>query len=296
MELLEAGKMKVLSAAAGAGLVATLGLGMVAHAQDSTGTPTPETQTSPESTPSTGEESVPSPNFSGVEEEKAALTDYATRVTTQLADLQSDRDSVTTGADLSAVDDLIAKANDLLGKANTSLTGNDVDSASTQLMAANMTARAAETLLKASLADFGLPSQQAAASEILAQAFSEIDNITGELASTTNADATTYLTTAQDLYKQAYDLYNAGTYQQAAGTARAAAHVAQAAGVLDGSIDISFGGRGGKMHDGNGPGRRGVVVVGPNGSVELNPGGMGDAANPDEAAGTPEEVPAPSFT
>jgi hypothetical protein len=158
------------------------------------------------------------------------------------------------------------------------------------------------------LTDYGLPSQQTAASQILSEAFDRIDNMTGALADSTNTDATTLLATAQSLYQTAYDLYNAGTYAQSAATARVAAEVSQIAGILDGDVEIHFGGMGDfGMPGGNFPNIT-VPGFGDGRSVEGKGGIPGERhtyelpgtnVNPNDgsadATQTPEEVPSPTF-
>ncbi|MEA2529715.1 MAG: hypothetical protein QOG89_1359, partial [Thermomicrobiales bacterium] len=98
-------------------------------------------------------------------------------MTDTIATVQRDRDSVAGTADLAAVDDLLAKATKLRDAGKATLDGDDVSAAPRQLLAAHGAAMAAESLLRAQLSDYGLPSQQAAASRTLVAAYNHIDEI-----------------------------------------------------------------------------------------------------------------------
>src|SRR5262249_32072546 len=123
--------------------------------------------------------------------------------------------------------------------AKATLAGDDVSAAPQQLFAAHGAAMAAEALLRAPLADYGLPSQQAGASRTLVAVYNQIKEISDRVSGTDNADAKSFTTTAQNLYKTAYDLYNAGTYARAASTADVAAQLAGIADFMTNSFTVT---------------------------------------------------------
>ncbi|MEA2527512.1 MAG: hypothetical protein QOF73_4739 [Thermomicrobiales bacterium] len=324
MRLIERGRTRLIGATVGTCLVTAIGV-TGAIAQDATPVP------SGQATPSTQSEQPATSEHRVSAAEKTALAEQVQRVTDTIATVQQDRDSVAGTADLAAVDDLLAKATKLRDAGKATLDGDDVSAAPRQLLAAHGAAMAAESLLRAQLADYGLPSQQAGASRTLVAAYNHIDEISKRANEGTDEDANNFATTAQSLYKTAYDLYNAGTYAQAARTAEVAAHVARIADLLTAPDVFSapqqhlavvgpemgrpgFGPEGGehRVRGAWGPPVEAVPALpdgGEIGSVEVfaigprsEPGGLGGfgpfvAANGpgDFSTDTPLEVPAPTF-
>lgn len=242
MEILKLGRTRLIGAAAGAAIVASLGLSS-AFAQD-TATPEPGSATA-EATPATGSDKVPAPQFDGTAEMKTRFAEQAQHVADTIATVQKDRDSVTTSTDLTAVDDLLTKANKFAADAKTALNSDDISSVPAKLIAAEQTARAAEDLIRAQLSAYGLPSQQAGASRTLVAAYNSIDELTKQVGDSDSEDAKALLASAQQLYSSAYDLYGAGTYAQAAATARVAAQLGEVSAALSGglmfSVDVESG-------------------------------------------------------
>jgi hypothetical protein len=311
MHFSHARKLQLLGGAVGTCLAAAIGVSAVV-AQEAT--PTPSASATPSAT--TGQ--PPNPEFGGTAEEKTALAEAVQRVSDTIAAVQKDRDAAAGKTDLGTVDALLAQAGKLRDEAKAALQTADVSKAPRQLLVANEEAMAAEALIRAQLAAYGLPSQQAGASRTLVAAYNVIDEVSGRTASTTDQDSASLVTTAQGLYKAAYDLYNAGTYAQAAGTAEVAARVARLADVLTSDLAtvpgpgqaIEIGPQKGHRGDGFGRGQ-GVPGVefgpegpgpdanGPVGAIViegkgLDIGGFGDGAS-GFSTETPLEVPAPNF-
>lgn len=237
-------RRRVLVGAAGAGLATTLGA-TLAFAQDVTPTPsTGTTDPNGSATPSAGTSGI------GTATESTLLQQVDDAITSAQADVAA----VGNAVDLSVVQQLLTAATGLRDRLAAAPSGTD-DSASRRLArAAITTADAASDLLKAHLSNYGLPSQQDRASRILAAAYDRIQALSTSIDTSQDADAATFVTTAQTLYQSAYDLFNAGTYAGAAGTAEVAAEVGEVAAILTGAsgpdgiggFDSSHGGHGGQ--------------------------------------------------
>ncbi len=231
MRLLEQGRTRLLGAAIGTCLVTAVGV-TSAFAQEAT--PEPSTQ----STPAAGTAEATPGGYRATAAERTALAEQVQHVTDTIATVQADRDAVGGSGDWTAVDDLLAKAAQLRDAAKTTLDSDDLSPARQQLFAAEGAAMAAESLIRAQLSDYGLPSQQAGASRTLVAAYNQIDELSERVNAGTDENAKALATTAQNLYQTAYDLYNAGTYAQAARTAEVASQVAGIAGILTASFTM----------------------------------------------------------
>jgi hypothetical protein len=321
MRLMGQGRARLLGAALGTCLVTAVGV-TNAFAQD--GTPVPSDQATPVTQT---DEATPRASAA----EKTALAEQLQDVTDTIATVQADRDAVGGNGDWTAVDDLLAKATQMRDTARATVDGDDVSAARQQLAAAEGAAMAAESLIRAQLSDYGLPSQQAGASRALVAAYNRIAEVSDRVSAGSDDNAKGFATAAQHLYKTAYDLYNTGTYAQAARTAEVATQVAGLADVLSGAAVLSTDGGGmiagepadgqdvviierrggrpgfgpnergrGKRDEGM-PGFPGDDEVGTPRLVVIGPGGKGDGfAGPGAGDGgfstdSPLEVPAPDF-
>jgi len=265
MRLMGQSRTRLLGAAIGTCLVTAVGVSG-AIAQDAT--PVPSDQATPSA--QTGEATPGEYHASAAE--KTALAEQLQHVSDTIATVQKDRDAVGGTGDWTTVDDLLTKATQLRDAAKTTLEGDDVSVAPQQLFAAEGAAMAAESLIRAQLSDYGLPSQQAGASRTLVAAYNQIAEVSDRVNTGTDENAKGFATTAQNLYKTAYDLYNAGTYAQAARTAEVATQVAGIADVFSGSVEFAAGG---KVEFNDEPANGQDVVI-----VEPGEGGPGFA--PDE--------------
>jgi hypothetical protein len=251
-------RRRVLAGAAGVGAAAALGT-TLAFAQEAT--PTPGT-----GTPEAGTSATPA--------------DLLQQVDNAIAAAKQDRDAVSGKTDLTTVDKLLTQASALSDRAQTAAGGTDDAQTLRLARAAVATARAAGDLIEAQLAAYGLPSQKAPASRVLANAYDQIQQLTSNVGTSQDTDAKNSIATAQALYKTAYDLYNAGTYAGAAATARVAVKVGELAELLTSQGAFGRGGeRGGRGgFDGRG-----------------QPGGHNRDGQGDQDSSTPTEVPAPTF-
>jgi hypothetical protein len=266
----------VLAGMAGAGLATALGV-TLGKAQESTpGAPaTPEAGTPEENT----------------------LTTVLEKLDSILAQVKADRDAVSSAIDVAVVDQLLAKATALRDQAaSTSIA--DKEQAFQLTHAAVALARAAAAAIQAELSDYGLPSQQARTSRVVANAHGQITEIGDLVSHSTDTNVTETITLAQQLYQSAYEAYNAGTYAKAAAMARAASEVAFAAavagGVVPGRFAIEWHGPG---PDGgpSGPGMPGREGGRRSRRMERERPGLPDWGEPDESD-QPVEVPEPNVT
>jgi hypothetical protein len=274
MRLLEQGRTRLLGAAIGTCLVTAVGV-TSAFAQEAT--PEPSTQ----STPAAGTAEATPDEYRATAAERTALAEQVQQVTDTIATVQADRDAVGGTGDWTAVDDLLAKATQLRDAAKTTLQSDDLSPARQQLFAAEGAAMAAESLMRAQLSDYGLPSQQAGASRTLVAAYNQIDEVSERVNAGTDENAKALATTAQNLYQTAYDLYNAGTYAQAARTAEVAWQVAGLADVLTASFTVRSASGGAMVESANG---QDVVIV-EGGTKESDPGPRGRVERGDVKAG-----------
>jgi hypothetical protein len=251
MRLFEQGRTRLLGAAIGTCLVTAVGV-TGAFAQDAT--PEPSTQ----STPAAGTAEATPEQYRATAAERTALAEQVQHVTDTIATVQADRDAVGGTGDWTAVDDLLAKANQLRDAAKATLETDDLMPARQQLGAAEGAAMAAEALIRAQLSDYGLPSQQAGASRALVAAYNQIHETSDRVNAGTDDNAKAFATTAQGLYQTAYDLYNAGTYAQAARTAEVALQVAGLADILGTEFTIGTASGGANIVPANG---QDVVVI-----------------------------------
>ncbi len=270
-------RRSVLAGAAGVGLATALGA-TLGKAQEST--PVPGSST----TPSAG----------GTTE--GATPTLLQRIDDVIAQVQADRDAVSSSIDVTLVDQLLAKASAFRDQVASATTLTDVETFQ-QAHAAISLARAASAVIVGELSNFGLPSQQARTSRVVAAVHGAITQISDLASNAPDTNVTETLSIAQQLYQSAYDAYNAGTYAKAGALARAAGSTAEAAALAAG-LD---GGKFGRQKRGFGPedgpegpgfgkgGRRGDRRRWPDES------GNDEGENADETNQTPVEVPAPTF-
>ena len=233
----------------------------------------------------------------------------ATRVQTELAAVEADRDAVAGKIDTAMVDRLLAFATDLEGRASTATSGTASAagtpaaggttgsttaqiSAMRDLAAAGLTGEAARGEILAQLSAFGLPSQQAEVSKLLADTYSTITADAAAIKAANNADATSALTMAQDLYTSAHDAYGAGHYAQTAKGDLAAGLMLRVAKVLSGQGKLESG-------RGNRGGSGGAAGAAPPRMRERRQRQKGQKGNsgaaPGGESGTPVAVPSPTF-
>jgi TolA-binding protein len=270
-------RRSVLAGAAGVGLATALGA-TLGKAQEST--PVPGSSTTPPAGGTT----------------EGATTTLLQRIDDVIAQVQADRDAVSSSIDVTLVDQLLAKASafrDQVASA-TKLTGVETFQ---QAHAAISLARAASAAIVGELSNFGLPSQQARTSRVLAAVHGAITEISDLAASSTDVNVTEALSLAQQLYQSAYEAYNAGTYAKATALARAAGSTAEAAALaagLDGGKfgreERWFGPEDGPAGPGFGKGGRRREHRHLPELPDSNEGDIGDGTSE-----TPVEVPAPDF-
>ncbi len=187
------------------------------------------------------------PGATGSLETSTHETKLATRVTALISAVRADRDAVAAKIDATMVDRLLALASDLQGMAapaaipSSGAPSGDQTTAMRNLAASGLTAAAAREEIIAQLSGFGLPSQQAAVSELLAATFETITTEGAAIATTNNTQATSALTTAQDLYTAAHGAYGTKLYAQAARHDVAARRLVQVAKVLTGQGKLEMG-------------------------------------------------------
>ena len=219
-------RRRILVGMTAAGLAAAVG-GSFARAQVATPIADDSATPSADTTP-------------GADEWSNALS----RVDEEIASAQADRDAIASQTDVTVVDELLSLATALRNQASSASSGSDDILTLRLARGASAAAQAAVELIKAQMADYGLPSQQARASRILERANEVIEAFSSEVSGSTDANVTTAIQLAQRLYQTAYDRYNAGTYAEAMGTASVAAKLARIAAMLSGSLERRGRGRG----------------------------------------------------
>lgn len=247
----------------------------LAGAQDDTATPTAEA--TDEATDATPETST-SPD--GDTSRATALLQEAS---IRLAEVQADREAVAAEIETATVDEVLSQARLLLDEAQAGLDGGDEAGAVRLAAGSWQTAQAGRDLIVAQLSYAGLPSQQAAASRVLARAYERIETVaTG----TTSTDVGFYVTTAQAVYQVSYEQYTSSAWAQALANGRAISGLLEAASILAGSGGAGLG-------SGDGPSMFGEGGMDRNGRgrdmqlpMDVQPG-PGDEE--------PETVPAPDF-
>lgn len=264
---------RAVMAAAAAGLAtagASTGFLRLASAQDDAATPaaeatdaTPATSTSPES-------------------DTSRVSTIIERARAEIAAVEADREAVADQIEAATVDEVLSQASLLVDEAQAGLDGGDPDAAMRLAAGSWRTAEAGRDLIVAQVSYAGLPSQQAAASRVLAQAYERIDTVA---TATATADVGFYVTTAQAVYQVAYEQYAASAWAQALANGKAISGLLEAASILAGS--------GGAGRDGAGAGTFGE------GGIDRNSRGRGMQAPMDGQPGPddeePETVPAPDF-
>lgn len=274
-------RRRLLAGSLASGVVA-VGALRIAGAQDDTATP----DATLDATPSVGrDKTVVDANNGVLAEEMLARADDI------ILSVQTDRDSVTSGVDLSDVDAILAQANAHHDLARQALDAGAVPEAVRQAVVAGATARAARVLLEARLSYPGLPSQEIRSSRELARAHEHIAaaSTTAASASVTGTNVDFFIANAQDLYTSACDLYGACAFAQASRTALAASALARIADLL---MVNDFGLDNGVMARG-GPGRPGHPGMRPHLGLPGLPGLDDDA--PKMEGDEPVTVPAPEF-
>lgn len=257
--------------------VVTMGALRIAGAQDDTATP----QATTDATPTDGQdETVIDTNNGVLAEEMLARADAI------ILSVQTDRDSVTSGGDMSDVDAILAQASAHRDLARQAIDAAAAAEAVRQAIVAGATARAARELLEARLSYPGLPSQEIRSSRELARAHEQIAAASTDAASATGTNVDFFIANAQELYTSAYDLYGAGAFARASRTALAASALARIAGLL--MVDDLGLGSGVMARGGFGRSRR------PGVRPRLGLPGLDDDA-PDMDGDEPVTVPAPEF-
>lgn len=228
------------------------------------------------------------PNEQGTGEGQLIEAEFQ-RVELMIQTVMNDRSVVASTGNSATVDTLLTNAEALLGDARVALNSGNYLQARGLSRAAAESANAAGALMRAQMADYGLPSQQAQASRELVDAYYAVQEITGRSANLTGVDVSFYVTAAQDLYTDAYDLYNAGTYEQAMQTAHVARQIGRIAntiweanGLISGPGGPGLGGPGGPA---------GPSLGGPGGPPLGGPGIGGE----DLTNQQPLTVPLPEF-
>lgn len=275
-------RRRLLAGSLATGVIA-VGALRIAGAQDDSATP----DATLDATPTAGQdETVVDANNQVLAEEMLARADDI------ILSVQTDRNSVTSGGDLSGVDAILAQASAHRDLARQALDAETVTEAVRQAVVAGATARAARVLLEARLSYPGLPSQEIRSSRELARAHEHIaaasTNAASASATGTNVDF--FIANAQDLYTSAYDLYGTSAFAQASRTAQAASALARIADLLM-VDDLGLGN--GVMARG-GPGRAGHPGHSGMRPLPVLPGlpGLDDDAMEGEE---PVTVPAPEF-
>ncbi|MER3437796.1 MAG: hypothetical protein C4346_09545, partial [Chloroflexota bacterium] len=110
-----------------------------------------------------------------------------------------------------------------------------------QAHAAISLARAASAVIVGELSNFGLPSQQARTSRVVAAVHGTITEIGDQVSSSADTTVPETIALAQQLYRAAYEAYSAGTYAKAGALARAAVSAAQATALAAGLYSGKFG-------------------------------------------------------
>ncbi|MDP8910241.1 MAG: hypothetical protein M3N47_14265 [Chloroflexota bacterium] len=221
-------RRRMVAGTIGAGL-ATATVFQFTRAQVDTGTP--------EASPTTGNTSIEDPDTAinaTVSDDATTAIEWATEAITTA---QADRDTVATQIDATTIDSLLTQATSLRDRAQQAADGGDSDGALRLAAAAWGTARTAGDLVKAQLTYAGLPSQEAPASRVLANAYEMVQAVSEDAGDSTDTDVSFSISTAQTLYGSAYELYTGGAYAQASVTARASAELGRVAWALAGGSD-----------------------------------------------------------
>lgn len=145
--------------------------------------------------------------------------------------VRKDRDAVASKIDVTTVDRILAVATTLQSQSSSATSREQLASA------AETTAWSARDVIEAELSVYGLPSQQIAASQNLADLHASIVAAGKTVATVKNPEATSLLTISQQLYTSAYDQYGAGTYAQSEKTGDAASGLVDAIDELLGTSD-----------------------------------------------------------
>lgn len=133
--------------------------------------------------------------------------------------------------DVTTVDRILAVATTLQSQSSSATSREQLASA------AETTAWSARDMIEAELSVYGLPSQQIAASQNLADLHASIVAAGKSVATVKNPEATSLLTISQQLYTSAYDQYGASMYAQSEKTGDAASGLADAIDELLGTSD-----------------------------------------------------------
>lgn len=145
--------------------------------------------------------------------------------------VRKDRDAVASKIDVTTVDRILAVATTLQSQSSSATSREQLASA------AETTAWSARDMIEAELSVYGLPSQQIAASQNLADLHASIVAAGKTVATVKNPEATSLLTISQQLYTSAYDQYGASMYAQSEKTGDAASGLADAIDELLGTSD-----------------------------------------------------------
>lgn len=277
------------------------------------------------STTATPEAGSGGSSSAGSAQDATAITD---RSATIIASVKADRDALAASLDTATIDELLSLATDLQTKAEAApvatgsgrRTGGGSSSSSGSsssatpaagtstadntlskqalALAAVRTALAARETIVAQLANFGLPSEQARVSRVLAAIYDGVKSVATEAGSASVDDASTLVTHAEAAYQSAFEAYNAKTYARATAYGDASAHLAEAAAVLLGMRGSGrFGGRGrdGGSRGGMFRGESGNEVKGSSDATPESSSGSGTEPESSDDRSTPVTVPEPTF-
>lgn len=228
-----------------------------------------------------------------------ALSDEAlTRADAMIRSVQTDRDSVADGIEITDVDAILTQAGIHRDRAEAAIASGTELEGVREALVADATARAARMLIDARLRYPGLPSQQTRSSRELVRAHETIGAVSTAATAAADTNVSFFIANAQDLYASAYELYGGGAFAQAAGTASTATSLARIVTLMMadrstiGREYMHRGGRdGGRMGPGGGA-RSGMAGpdwpgVDQRNDADGRPGGAAD----DE----PVTVPGPEF-
>jgi len=173
-------------------------------------------------------------------------TKVSQRLTELIASVKTDRDAVAGGIDPTMVDRLLGLASDWQGLATSANAGsgssNGESTGALRLLAASgLAVLAAREEIVAQLSVFGLPSQEAHVSTMLAATYDEITAARAGITGANDANASEALTSAQDLYTAAHDAYTAKRYAQATRHDQAARRMLRGAEALAGKREPALG-------------------------------------------------------
>jgi TolA-binding protein len=211
----------VLGGALAAGLM-TVGIAGFAGAQSTTGTPA----ASPAETPDTESDDTIDARTEETDDIASRVEEEIEQASNVITSVTADRDAVISQLEPETIDELLDQATSLLDSARDAADAEEDEQALRLAWGASATARTARQIIIAQQTYAGLPSQEAAASRVLANAHEAITTVIEEVDTAGDTDVSFYVTTAQELYENAYARYTSEAYAQAAAKAKAATELA----------------------------------------------------------------------